>query len=115
MPDTKEGREKQAREAENRQREREMAEELDRSDEPEPEASEEPQLCHYRNCDEPATFRVVERYLEETGHGLVTAEAFMCRDHAGGESPANLDHASADYVFQVEPITDAFESQGSES
>lgn len=115
MPDTKEGREKQAHEAEKRQRERELEEELNRSDEPEPEGPEEPRLCHYRNCDEPATFRVIERYLEETGHGLVTAEAVMCRDHAGGESPANLDQASADYGFLVEPLPDTFESDRSES
>jgi hypothetical protein len=71
-----------------------------------------PPVCHYRDCDEPASFRVLERYQEETGHGLVTAEALMCRAHADDESPTNLDHADADYVFRVEPLPGAFEAQG---
>ena len=117
MPDTKEGREKQARDADDRQRERELKEDRERADETEPprvvsDVTEEalgeegdprdsPRTCHRRGCDEPATFVVVERYLEETGHGPVTAEAFLCQEHTAEESPTNLDHAYADYVFRV--------------
>lgn len=120
MPDTKEGREKQARDADDRQREREFEEARERADETEPlrgmlEGAEEtlrgeggsrdsPRTCHRRDCDEPATFVVVERYLEETGHGPVTAEAFLCQEHTAEESPTNLDHAYSDYVFRVVPL-----------
>lgn len=110
MPDTKEGRENQARDEEDRQRERELSEALERGDEPEPPAVEEEgddgpvPTCHRRNCDEPAAFRVLERYQEETGHGAVEAEAALCRAHAAEESPTNLDGAYADYVFRVDPL-----------
>lgn len=111
MGDTKEGREDQAEQAEKRQREREVEEELARSDElAPPEDADDPQVCHYRGCNELATFRVVERYQEETGHGAVTAEALVCQAHADDESPTNLDNAYPEYVFRVEPLPDAFES-----
>lgn len=110
MPDTKEGREEQARHAERRQREREVEEELERAGEAPPEPDpDEPQVCHYRGCNELATFRVTERYQEDTGHGLVTAEALVCQAHADDESPTNLDKASPDYVFHVEPLPGIFE------
>ncbi|WP_209438349.1 hypothetical protein [Natronococcus sp. JC468] len=60
--------------------------------------------CHRRGCDEPARFRVLERYQEETGKGAVEAEAVLCRRHTREESPANLDGAYEDYVFRVEPL-----------
>ena len=60
--------------------------------------------CHRRGCTERATFVVLERYQEETGHGAVEAEAALCRAHADEESPANLDHSYAEYVFRVEPL-----------
>jgi hypothetical protein len=120
MPDTKEGREKQARDADNRQRKRELEDARQRADEPEPprdvsDVAEEalgeedgsqdsPRTCHRRGCEEPATFVVVERYQEETGHGAVTAEALLCREHTAEESPTNLDHAYPDYVFRVVPL-----------
>ena len=120
MADTKKGREKQARDAENRQQERELAEARDRADEAEPprdtqdDADEaqhkedgypdSPRECHRRGCTEPATFVVLERYQEETGHGAVEAEAALCQEHTAEESPANLDNAYADYVFRVEPV-----------
>ena len=116
MGDTKRGREKQARDAENRQREREVEESRERADEAEPPGSEpdeadaarreenESPTCHRRGCDEPATFVVLERYQEETGHGAVEAEAFLCREHTTEESPTNLDGVYANYVFRVEPI-----------
>ncbi|WP_265108048.1 hypothetical protein [Halosolutus halophilus] len=123
MGDTKKGRDKQARDAENRQRERELEEARDRGDEAEPrderdetqrgddeiqhEAGDDPdprRECHRRGCTEPATFRVLERYQEETGHGAVEAEAVLCRDHTAEENPTNLDGVYADYVFLVEPI-----------
>lgn len=123
MEDTKQGREKQARATEDRQRERELEEARERADETEPprgvsDVTEETlhqdgdprdstRTCHRRGCDEPATFLVVERYLEETGHGTVTAEATLCRDHTAEESPTNLDHAYSDYVFRVVPIPEA--------
>jgi hypothetical protein len=111
MGDTKTGREKQAHDAENRQREREVAEELARTDErPPPDDPDEPRVCHYRGCTELATFRVLERYQEETGHGAVTAEALVCQAHADDESPTNLDNAYDEYVFRVEPLPDAFEA-----
>lgn len=108
MGDTKEGREEQADTAEKRQRERELEEELTRSDEGAPPEEEGPAVCHYRGCTELATYRVVERYQEETGHGAVTAEALVCEAHADDESPTNLDHAYPEYVFRVEPLPDAF-------
>ncbi|WP_435196403.1 hypothetical protein [Natronomonas sp. EA1] len=113
MADTRDGREKQARDEETRQRERELEEAIDRADEAEPvDESDSPPVCHYRNCEERAAFRVTERYQEETGHGLVTAEAVMCRAHADDESPTNLDRASAEYVFRVEPLPGVFADSG---
>jgi hypothetical protein len=103
MPDTKEGRERQARSEERRQRERELREERERADEPEPRDETSPPPCHRRGCDEPAAFRVLERYQEETGHGAVEAEAFLCTTHTAEEGPTNLDSAYPDYVFLVEP------------
>lgn len=112
MVDTKDGREKQARDEEKRQRERELEEALDRADEAKPvDELDSPQVCHYRNCNELATFRVTEQYQEETGHGLVTAEAVMCQAHAADESPTNLDRASAEYVFRVEPLSGVFDTE----
>ncbi|MBZ6497070.1 hypothetical protein [Natrinema longum] len=60
--------------------------------------------CHRRGCTERATFGVLERYQEETGHGAVEAEAALCHEHAAEESPTNLDGSYADYVFRVEPL-----------
>lgn len=109
MADTRDGREKGADDAERRQREREMAEARAHADEAEPadderDGSPSTRECHRRGCTEPATFLALERYLEETGHGAVEAEAVLCRAHAAEESPANLDDAYADYVFRVEPL-----------
>ncbi|WP_312912459.1 hypothetical protein [Natronosalvus caseinilyticus] len=122
MADTKRSREKQARNEENRQREREVSEARDRADEAEPpgneweeaddegstdDGSDSPRECHRRDCTEPATFVVVERYQEETGHGAVEARAFLCRAHTDEESPANLDSAYDDYLFRVEMLPEA--------
>lgn len=119
MADTKEGREKQADDEERRQQEREMAEARDRADEPDPTVDEQadpeetlreeddestPRECHRRNCTEPAAFLVLERYLEETGHGPVESEAALCREHTDEESPTNLDRVYSDYVFRVVPL-----------
>lgn len=110
MGDTKSGREEQAHDAEKRQRERELAEELARGDElPPPSDPDEPQVCHYRGCTELATYRVLERYQEETGKGAVTAEALVCETHADDESPTNLRRAYAEYVFLVEPLPGTFD------
>lgn len=125
MADDKRGREKQAADAERRQRERALEEALERADESEPTSPETPETdetaaeeeetaadangsreCHRRGCSEPAAFVVRERYLEETGHGAVVAEAFLCEEHAAEESPTNLDPAYPEYVFAVEPITE---------
>lgn len=121
MADTKKGRDKQARDEENRQREWEIEQALERSDEGEPsrdeldvtEAEDEevidstsPPACHRRDCNEPAAFVVLERYQEETGHGAVEAEAFLCRKHTAEESPTNLDGVFAEYVFRVEPLSE---------
>ena len=127
MGDTKRGREKQARDADDRQRERDLEEARERADEIEPprdvsdltegtlREDDEPRdvsrTCHRRGCDEPAAFVVVERYLEETGHGPVTAEAFLCQDHTAEESPTNLDHAYSDYVFRVVQLPQAGDSR----
>ncbi|MEF8868534.1 MAG: hypothetical protein V5A85_08455 [Haloarculaceae archaeon] len=110
MPDTKEGREKQARAAENRQIEREIREARDRADEAEPPSevlddAGSPPECHRRGCPEPASFVVLERYQEETGQGAVEARAFLCREHTAEESPVNLDRAYPDYVFRVDPLS----------
>jgi hypothetical protein len=110
MGDTKEGRERQARKAERRRWDREVTDALERLDEPEPPAPDDWPVCRYRNCDERALFRVVERYLEETSGKLVTAEALLCAAHTEEEAPTNLDRAAAEYVFRVEPIPGAFES-----
>lgn len=114
MADTKKGRDKQARDKENRQRKRELQEARDRADEAEPphvdadkdEGEEDgspaqSQTCHRRGCNESAKFVVLERYQEETGKGATEAEAFLCREHTAEESPTNLDGAYSDYVFRV--------------
>ncbi|WP_251341365.1 hypothetical protein [Haloplanus halophilus] len=103
MPDTKRGREEQARHEVKRQRRRALDEERERGDEAEP-PDDRPVTCHRRGCNDPAAFVVTERYQEETGHGAVTAEAFLCLAHTDEESPANLDGAYDDYVFRVDPI-----------
>lgn len=133
MGDDKRGREKQASDAERRQRERALDEAMERADEAEPPAEETPDTaestadreeassgdvngsreCHRRGCSEPAAFVVRERYLEETGHGAVVAEAYLCREHTAEESPTNLDHSYPEYAFCVESITeDEAESSG---
>ncbi|WP_254532738.1 hypothetical protein [Natrinema gelatinilyticum] len=65
--------------------------------------------CHRRGCTERATFVVLERYQEETGHGAVEAEAVLCQEHADEESPTNLDRSYADYVFRVEPLQETLD------
>ncbi|MFD1646301.1 hypothetical protein [Haloarchaeobius litoreus] len=116
MADSKEGREKQAGDEERRQRERETTEARTRADEAEPRTetdatrregdggSDSSPRCHRRGCDEPATFEVLERYQEETGHGAVEARAVLCRKHTDDESPTNLDAVYEDYVFRVVPL-----------
>ena len=116
MADTKKGREKQARDAETRRQERDVAEFRERADEAEPPLSEEadeaaPRTCHRRGCEEPAAFVVLERYQEDTGHGAVEAEAFLCREHTAEESPVNLDGVYDEYVFRVVPLAEALTSQ----
>lgn len=109
MGDTKSGREHQAKHAEKREQQRALEEELARADETPPEEADGPPVCHYRGCTDLATFRVIERYQEETGHGAVTAEALLCQAHADDESPTRLDDAYPEYEFRVEPLPDAFE------
>ncbi|AZH26452.1 hypothetical protein [Haloplanus aerogenes] len=104
MPDTKEGRERQAQRAEQRQHEWDIREARERGDEPEPPAEDIPPTCHRRGCNEPAAFRVLERYQEETGHGAVEAVANLCETHTAEEAPTRLEHAYEDYVFRVDPI-----------
>ncbi|WP_152041751.1 hypothetical protein [Salinigranum salinum] len=117
MPDTKRGREEQARHEERRQREREIEEAQERADEPRPQDEESTETtettaddrdgaptCHRRGCDRPAAFLVLERYLEDTGHGAVEATAELCREHTEEESPTRLDDAYSGYVFRVEPL-----------
>lgn len=110
MADTKDGREEQARNEEERQRERELAAAFERGDEDAPAAIDEdrdgdgPPTCHRRGCDDPAAFVVLERYQEETGHGVVEAQAALCRAHTREESPTNLDGAYDGYVFRVDPL-----------
>lgn len=99
MADTKKGRNKKARDAENRERERDLAEARERGDEVEP-----PRECQRRDCSEPATFVVVERYQDETGHGTVEATADLCTAHTADERPTNLDGDFEDYLFRVEPV-----------
>jgi hypothetical protein len=94
MADTENGREKQA-DDENR-----------RGDEV-PDSLPE---CHRRGCTKRATFVVLERYQEETGHGAVEAEAVLCQEHADEESPTNLDGSYADYVFRVEPLQEPLDT-----
>ncbi|WP_049908931.1 hypothetical protein [Halorubrum saccharovorum] len=103
MADTKSGRDKQAREEERRRIQRDISEARERGDEPEPTA-DPPTECHRRGCSEPVAFSVTERYQEETGAGAVEATAFLCADHAAGESPTNLYDAYEGYVFRVEPV-----------
>jgi hypothetical protein len=117
MADDKDGREKQAHDAERRQREWELEEARERADEPEPPRAGEDEAartCHRRGCDELATFVVLERYQEETGHGAVEAEALLCREHTAEESPTNLDGVFADYVFRVDPLPETVEPTGDE-
>ncbi|QFU81175.1 hypothetical protein [Natronorubrum aibiense] len=119
MADTKKGRDKQARDADDRQRERELTEARDRADEAEPpfdegdtvdetdESLESSRECHRRGCTEPAAFVVVERYQEETGHGAVEARAVLCHEHTAEESPVNLDSTDEDYLFRIHPLSEA--------
>lgn len=116
----KNDREKQADSEEQRQRERGITEARTRADEVEPsddsedvvddprrEDDDDPnssRRCHRRGCDKPATFEVLERYQEETGHGAVEATAVLCQEHTDEESPTNLDLAYKDYVFRVTPL-----------
>lgn len=122
MADTKRSREEQARDETDRQRERAIEEARDRADEAEPPPVEQnedeetrqeaddqqdsPRACHRRGCNEVAAFVVTERYQEDTGHGVVEAEAALCREHTAEESPSNLDGAYADYEFRVQPVPD---------
>ena len=110
MADTKKGRTKKARDAENRQRERDLAEARERGDEAEP-----PRECQRRDCSEPATFVVVERYQEETGHGAVEATADLCTAHTADERPMNLDGDFEDYLFRVEPVPESDRSEATTS
>ena len=116
MADDKRGREKKARDAERSQRRHEVSEALERSAEPEPpdedmEATDVglPPECHRRDCSRVATFRVLERYQEETGHGVVEATASLCQEHTAKEHPTNLTAAHEDYVFRIEPLTTQIE------
>ena len=110
MPDTKRGREQQAAHEDRRQRELEMARALDSvreeslDDEEVAADLDWPPECHRRDCHRVATFRVLERYQEETGHGAVEADALLCPVHAEAEHPTNLDGAYEDYVFRVDPL-----------
>ncbi|MFC7116233.1 hypothetical protein ACFQH2_16555 [Natronoarchaeum sp. GCM10025703] len=109
MADDRNSRDKQARDADERQRQRELTEAVERGDEKEPPreevVAEPPQECHRRGCTESPDFVVVERYQEETGHGAVEATAFLCREHTREESPANLDGVYPGYRFRVEPLS----------
>ncbi|WP_280587684.1 hypothetical protein [Halorubrum sp. Boch-26] len=104
MPDTKSGRDKQARDEERRQIERDISEARERGDETEP-PDDGPVACYRRGCTEPAAFEVTERYQEETGKGAVEATALLCADHTAAEAPANLDSAYEEYVFRIEPLS----------
>lgn len=124
MADTKQSRDEQARDEEERQREWALKQALDRADEAEPpreelgdaegtqrvadEQPDSPRACHRRGCEEAATFVVLERYQEDTGQGAVEAAAALCRAHTAEESPTNLDGVYAGYVFRVTPIPGAF-------
>lgn len=127
MADTKKGRDKQAHDETRRQHERDIEEARSRGDETEPTEVEQdgatadrretnpPRTCHRRGCDERARFVVVERYLEETGHGAVEATAHLCTEHTREESPTNLDGVYEDYVFRVVPIVESDESGESDA
>jgi hypothetical protein len=110
MPDTKRGREEQAAHENRRQRELDVARALAAARGPEAETTapaedpDWPPACHRRGCNRLAAFVVIERYQEETGQGAVEAEALLCPEHTGEESPTNLDRADEDYVFRVAPL-----------
>ncbi|WP_435073041.1 hypothetical protein [Halorubrum sp. HHNYT27] len=103
MPDTKSGREKQARKEARRRIERDISEARERGDEAEP-PDDTPVECYRRGCTEPAAFEVTERYQEETGKGAVEATALLCTDHTVAEGPSNIDSAYDDYVFRIVPV-----------
>lgn len=63
--------------------------------------------CHRRGCERAAVFVVRERYPEETGKGIVEAQAHLCHNHTREEHPTNLDSSTATYLFQVEPLEGA--------
>lgn len=129
MADTKRGRVEQARQAERRQRRRDLETALNRLDEAEPESldeaaaevdateetleaeavdltTDEHPVCRRRGCSEPATFVVLERYLEETSHEPVEAAALLCHRHTEEEGPTRLDAAYDDYVFRIDPLSE---------
>lgn len=60
--------------------------------------------CRRRGCEKEAVFVVRERYPEETGKGIVKAEAHLCRDHTREEHPTNLDSSTSEYLFQVKSL-----------
>lgn len=116
MADTKKGRDRQARKRERRRIEREMQEERERLDEPEPELDRsgeevDVETCHRRNCDRPAVFLVRERYQEETGKGIVEAEAALCTEHTREEGPTNLEVGHPEYMFLIEPHPRTIEAE----
>jgi len=120
VADKKEEQEEQAGDEGRRRRERQITDVETRADEGEPppetrdvtdaawreddDGAGSPPRCHRRGCDEPARFEVLERYLEETGHGAVEARAVLCREHTDDESPTNLDAVYDGYVFRVVPL-----------
>ena len=115
MADTKRGREKQADDETRRQLKRDIREARERGDEAEPpelntdeSGADGPPECRRRDCSEQAAFLVLERYLEETGHGAVEATAALCPEHTAAESPTNLDGVYDDYVFRVVPLPESF-------
>lgn len=61
----------------------------------------DPGECHQRNCQNEAVFLVREKYLEETGKGLVEATARLCQEHTHQESPINIDPITPEYLFEV--------------
>jgi hypothetical protein len=95
MPDTKDGRERQARDSDNRQRRREVVEAREREQEREP-----PQQCQYEECQAAAAFEVLERYPAD--ENVVETMLWVCTDHAAMEGPTNLSGES--YLFQITTI-----------
>ena len=108
MADDKQGRVKQAHNAERRQWEREIEEARTRADESNPlqeELADEFQACARSDCNRAAMFFILERY-QDADEDVVEETAMLCREHTADERPMHLERLYDNYVFRIEQLAD---------